>query len=397
MSINRITKTIVATGGHSGLGLEALKSLLNSPYTSTTNCHLILFARDPSADHCQRARRELLQNASASPDKSLTVDLRRMDLASLASVRTAAASLCNELKQAHGGRIDLLLLNAAVAKSQRLLVQDDDDHSAHPDQLKDAQARYEMTACVNHVAHLVLLKELEPAILRFASHPASMAGISPSPPKTRIVFTGSALHRSVKDTAALDDLFAASQHERPAADWSLMRSYGHSKFLQMLGIRAYRRKLAQTLEQHGKSSHRAVDIVVVQPGFVPSTGLSRETGWLSRLAMSYILPLFPFATSPTQAGSWIARACYVDLDQDAATAQTPAASHDGDTDGDDADGWTSNEGTVRAALLEKAGPDQAFARPDKRTADVTLQDKWWPTTCDSAGTGQPVSPADPLG
>lgn len=56
------------------------------------------------------------------------------------------------------GVIDLLLMNAAVAKSSRVMVQDSSEaaESAQPDQLRDSQGRYETTACVNHVGKFSL-------------------------------------------------------------------------------------------------------------------------------------------------------------------------------------------------------------------------------------------------
>ncbi|KAN0063304.1 hypothetical protein ACQY0O_004468 [Thecaphora frezii] len=363
-----VTRRIVATGGHSGLGLEALKRLLDFQYASH-DCQIILYARDPSADHCQRAKRELLLRAAAhQARRSVTVDLRPMDLASLPSVRKAATTLCDELTSDPDSFVDIFLLNAAVAKSTRQLVADGEDESGTPDRLKDRQARYETTACVNHVAHLVFLQHLKPAILRFAVAAAATTTSSRSngSQRTRIVFTGSALHRSLEDTSVLDDLFSSASRQNDAP-WSLRQSYGSSKFLQMLGIRAYRRRLAEALKQQGKRDASGVDIVVVQPGFVPQTGLSRETGWTSRLAMNYVLPLMPFATSPVQAGEWIARACCVDLDEASSSA------------GAEPDGWSANGSLVRAALLEKSGSEQAFGKLDERTANVALQDQWWPS------------------
>lgn len=179
--------------------------------------------------------------------------------------------------------------------------------------------------------------------------------------QTRIVFTGSALHRQLKDLSRLEYWFHPSSQAEP---WDLRESYAASKFLQMLGVRAFRRHL----EQLGSTA----EVVVVQPGFVPQTGLARETSWLGRLAMNYLLPRMPFATSVQQAGEYIARACSVDLSQ---AAQQDIKS--------EPDGWASDSARVRSALFQK-GPSglQEVSLPDPRSADVELQAKWWPTVCD---------------
>ncbi len=204
--------------------------------------------------------------------------------------------------------LDIFLLNAAVAKTKRETVIDEDrasssDHKCPADHLVSEDSRIETTACVNHVAHLLFITSLVPTIAENAKNGR----------KTRIVFTGSALHRSVKDLGALDDFFAASSHNGSSSKpWTLRETYAASKFLQMLGIRALRRRIEDILKEQGVPAG-LVEVVVVQPGFVPQTGLSRESSLLTRFAMSYLLPWAPFATSLDDAGKYIADACTIDL------------------------------------------------------------------------------------
>ncbi|SPC66800.1 uncharacterized protein UHOD_02314 [Ustilago sp. UG-2017b] len=353
---------IIATGGHSGLGFEALKALLASP-ALVSGCSLALMVRDEQAGHVTRACQTLRQQYRAKSQSQFAVETRPMDLSSLASVRKAASSLKHQLKAASTAQgLDIFLLNAALAKSNRETVTDQDRASGsltYPsDHLLSENSCIETTACVNHVGHLLFLSCLLPAITQNAKDGR----------KTRIVFTGSALHRSLKDLSLLDTFFSSSSHssssEKP---WTLRETYAASKFLQMLGVRALRRRIQEALTKAGVPS-ASVEVVVAQPGFVPQTALCRESGPLARFAMSYLLPWAPFATSLDDAGRYIANACTVELPVHQSEEQQ--------------DGFHDTKSIVPSALLEVHQKKQRFATLDARTADKQLQEKWWPVVCD---------------
>lgn len=347
------------------MGFEAIKTLLASSFASS-GCQLILLARDENEPRIQAAKQRLVDQVSKlkATRPGLTVQLQRMDLADLTSVRSTAYTLTKQLQCKAGRGTDVFLLNAAVAKASRQTVIDQDRaHHRHPyladAMTNDADSSVETTACVNHIAHLLFIKLLLPTIMGNAVHGR----------KTRLVFTGSALHRSLKQTDTLDTLFGASGS--CTTPWTLRESYAASKFLQMLGIRALRRRMDDYVRNHGLNVPTgAVEIVVVQPGFVPQTGLSRESSLIGRIAMTYLLPWAPFATRLEDAGEYIAKACYVDLDQ---ASQVDAENA--------ADGFSSADTIVRGALLEVKNKQQQFGEPDIRTADIELQEKWWPCVC----------------
>lgn len=97
------------------------------------------------------------------------------DLTSLPSVRRAGESILADVasqstastRQIAPGRIDVVLLNAAAAKSNKHLVTDE-DHQAQAssggqaDTLCDEAGRYEETACVNHVGEQIMISGVCP-------------------------------------------------------------------------------------------------------------------------------------------------------------------------------------------------------------------------------------------
>lgn len=97
------------------------------------------------------------------------------DLTSLASVRRAGESILADVasqstastRQIAPGRIDLVLLNAAAAKSNKQLVTDKDHRAqaalaGQADALCDEAGRYEETACVNHVGEQIMIRGVRP-------------------------------------------------------------------------------------------------------------------------------------------------------------------------------------------------------------------------------------------
>lgn len=110
-------------------------------------------------------------------------------------------------------------------------------------------------------------------------------------PDARIIIVSSSLHSSAPSLSTLESLLKG---ETPAKDG--LTRYKASKFIQL----AYAYSYAQR--------HKQRTIVAVSPGFVPDTGLSRESGFLTRLMMRYVLSWMPFATSIEEGAQAISRA-----------------------------------------------------------------------------------------
>ena len=122
------------TGANGGLGLETAREL------ARRGAHVVMAARDQ--ERAEAARRSI---AATAPGALL--ELRELDLASLASVRSFAEGVL-----ADHSRIGLLINNAGVMGIPERQTADG----------------FEMQLGVNHLGHFVLTARLLPALLRFA-------------------------------------------------------------------------------------------------------------------------------------------------------------------------------------------------------------------------------------
>ena len=123
-------KRIVVTGASAGLGEETTRSL------AAHGASVSMAARDPERNAAAAARIR-----TSVPDADL--ELRTLDLASLANVRLFATSFL-----ADHDRIDVLVNNAGVMACPRAKTSDG----------------FEMQIGTNHIGHFLLTQELMPAI-----------------------------------------------------------------------------------------------------------------------------------------------------------------------------------------------------------------------------------------
>ncbi len=197
-------KVCLVTGGNGGIGAATVRGL------AALGATVLLGARD----------RERGEAAGRAIDGA--VEVVQIDLASLASVRAAAASV-----RAARGRLDVLVLNAGVWSRERRSTADG----------------FELTFGVNHLGHFLLVHELLD-LLR-ASAPA------------RIVVVSSNEH--YRGRIDWDDLhFERRRYRGPAA-------YRQSKLANLLMTGA----LARRLEGTGVTAN------AVHPGVV-ATDLARD-------------------------------------------------------------------------------------------------------------------------
>jgi NAD(P)-dependent dehydrogenase (short-subunit alcohol dehydrogenase family) len=182
-------KTVVITGGTSGIGEVAAETL------ATKGARIVLVARDKTRGDATLAR---LHNSAPNVAHAIYF----ADLTRLAETKRVAAQIADQER-----RIDVLINNAGALFASRRLTQDG----------------LEFTFALNHMAYFVLTEGLHERLL--ASRPA------------RIINTASAAHQD----ATLD--FADLQS---AKNFGAMKAYSRSKLCNILFTRELARRLHGT-------------------------------------------------------------------------------------------------------------------------------------------------------
>ena len=225
---------VVMTGGTSGIGLEALRSLLRRGIQMP-----VLGVRD----------------ATRLPlDLNGKVESKALDLNSLKSVRDFCASL-------DGQKIDALLLNAG---------------GQIPGAARSADG-FERTFAVNHLAHYLMIRLLLPNLNQGA----------------RIIITSSGTHDpEVKTPMPAPHHADAKWLAFPATDPSRAakpgvagrRAYSSSKLCNVM--------TARELATRTDESRPDLSIMAIDPGFVPGTGLARDYPAIANWLFRNIIPVF---------------------------------------------------------------------------------------------------------
>jgi NAD(P)-dependent dehydrogenase (short-subunit alcohol dehydrogenase family) len=184
-------KTVVVTGGNSGIGLETAAAL------AAMGARVIVTARN--ADRGRAAVAQIADRAHGSQ-----IQLVVFDLGDLASVQRGASEILGQAP-----RLDVLVNNAGLVLSERTLTADG----------------YEATFAINHLGPFLLTNLLLERIR--ASAPA------------RIVNVASTAHNSARKGIPFEDL-QSERHYRG------MRVYGQSKLANMLFTLELARRLDGT-------------------------------------------------------------------------------------------------------------------------------------------------------
>ncbi len=256
--MNSISKNALITGASSGLGLALTRHALRE-----TTWHLILPVRNAQRAHDLRA---------ALGDAALgRISTPIMDLASLTSVRACSQSLKQPL--------DVVMLNAGVQSAEQLIFTED---------------AMEQTFAVNHLAHHILLRTLEPQLALTASIGWVSSGTHHNELAKGFGYNGAQY--------LVPEVLAKGQFASPPRQAS-RDAYSTSKGLNIVSARHWARLSEQQHQQWRTFSF--------DPGLMPGTGLAREGSAATKLAWKYVLPLvgklMKGTSTPEQSSAMLAR------------------------------------------------------------------------------------------
>jgi NAD(P)-dependent dehydrogenase (short-subunit alcohol dehydrogenase family) len=245
--------TAVVTGANSGIGFEAARAL------ARRGARVVLACRNP--DRAREAARAIEGESPAG-----AVEVRALDLASLASVRAFAEGL-----QRDPGRLELLVNNAGVMAIPRRTTADG----------------FEMQLGTNHLGHFALTGLLLDRLL--------------AAPAARIVTVSSSVHRIGR--IVFDDL----QGERRYGAW---RAYAQSKLANLLFAFELQRRLvaagAAALSVACHPGYAATQLQFVGPRLSGSSLMHGIMAFGNRLfaqdAAAGALPTLYAATAPDVRG-----------------------------------------------------------------------------------------------
>ncbi|CAF1395718.1 unnamed protein product [Adineta steineri] len=231
-----ISKVCIITGSSSGLGFHTAKKLVTKDY------HVIFACRD------EVKTMSLLQKMKKDLGRS-NFEFMKLDLSSFDSIRRFVDDFHRKNLP-----LNLLINNAGV-------------YSKNFNKSSDG---IECSFAVNHLGHFLLTNLLLDDLKRS----------SPS----RIVIIASKLHDSNVKHGNPPNFKWTLDEINNEIGYDGMIAYKNSKLANVW----FAYELARKLENTG------VNVYVVCPGFVPTTGLSRDANFFQRYFMFYILSLFPF-------------------------------------------------------------------------------------------------------
>ncbi len=246
-------RTVVVTGGNSGLGFESARVLAGR------GAHVVLACR--SLDKANEAIAEITRSAPAAK-----LEARALDLAELASVRRFA----DELRTAHP-RIDVLLNNAGVMALPR----------------RETADGFEMQIGTNHLGPFALTGLLIDRVL--------------AAPGGRVVTVSSQFHRVGR--IDFDDLHATRRYRR----WP---AYAQSKLANLLFAFELQRRLeargAPVLSVAAHPGYAATNLQTAGPRMEGSSFMERMNLLANRIfaqgAAEGALPQIYAATAPDVRG-----------------------------------------------------------------------------------------------
>ncbi|PRX96536.1 SDR family NAD(P)-dependent oxidoreductase [Allonocardiopsis opalescens] len=244
-------RTIVITGGSSGIGLAAATAILSGEHG---RWHVVLPVRDTARGQ------EAVASLTAAAAHGGTVEAMAMDLSSLASVREFAAALTGRVESGSIPRPHALVCNAGVQMGTKLTRTADG---------------FEATFGVNHLGHFALVNALLPVLKAPArvvvtssgTHDPANAGPSPAWSSAQALARG-----ELGPSAESDSTLVAGQ-----------RRYSTSKLANLYFTYALARRLPD-----------GVTANAFDPGMVLGTSLGRSLPAPLRFIADHVLPRAPW-------------------------------------------------------------------------------------------------------
>jgi len=243
-------RTVVITGGNTGLGYACATALLRSP--AAPGWHVILACRD--ASRADAAVEQLIAGSANAGH----VEAMALDLASLASTNAFAAELTNRMNTGAIPPLHAVVCNAGV----------------NPGTTQSTTADgFESTFGVNHLGHFALVNQLLPALRPPGRVVVVASGVHDPAQKSGVVAP------SWNDPAALaiGDLGPAAASDKPFTYGQ--RRYSTSKLANIYFTYALARRLPE-----------GVTANAFDPGLMPATGLMRQAPAPVRLLAKHVLP-----------------------------------------------------------------------------------------------------------
>ena len=235
--------TVFITGGHSGIGLECCREL------AARGVNLVLAGRSPARMQAVAEELRALRDIDVA-----TVEL---DISSLASVRTAAATCGSMIERGAMQPLQAVLCNAG-------------GRFDGPE--KYSPEGYELTFATNCLGHFLLVELLLPMVAADG----------------RVVFTASGTHdpdtmdgKMVGAVVEPNAATLANDGKNGAKPLSAGKRYSTSKLCTVM----YAYELARRLDRAGSS----IASIAYDPGSVPETGFLRDmpkpVQWLAKSSL----------------------------------------------------------------------------------------------------------------
>ena len=279
MSQQQEYKSVIITGCNSGIGLEAARQMLREEWDSNRKTkHLVMacrgvelsnsemdaFVQDYLKEHPERNETELKGQITAL----------KLDLASFKSIQQFVSELKSLIDNSKIPPLHSLVCNAGVSFVHKLIL---------------TEEGYEATFGVNHLGHFLLINLLLPLFTKSTNS------------KNRIVIVSSDIHGRKKfggmpapefETAEkLAIIPTDSNTDQDNSKFGSVR-YTTSKFCNVLC--AY--ELITRLQSH-QIYRDQFTVNLYNPGFVPTTSLSRDYNKVLRSIARNVLPLLRFVHS----------------------------------------------------------------------------------------------------